>query len=225
MFITNLDYNEVVEYAHGGEKPILVLHDPNPVPAGCAVDLATGDLAVSSLGSGTGGGVAIYKGARGTPRTYTDPVFKEYFLCAYDDKGNLFVDGQDNYGAFKFAELPEGRKTFTNITLNQGIGFPGGVQWDGKHVAVGDQNFPVIYQFAIKGSSGDEEGKTSLGSGAGDVFQFFVLGSRVIVPNQCKASCTGNVLYYEYPAGGTATKTIMKDVRYPHGAVVSKANT
>lgn len=65
VFVTNLDNAQIVEYAHGGKKPILVLHSPSSDPAGCAIDPTTGDLAVSSLGFGPYGSVAIYKRARG----------------------------------------------------------------------------------------------------------------------------------------------------------------
>ena len=37
----------IVEFAHGGSKPISVLSDSGEVPAGCSVDLTTGDLAVA----------------------------------------------------------------------------------------------------------------------------------------------------------------------------------
>jgi hypothetical protein len=228
VFVTNLDDRQIVEYAHGIKKPILVQDNPTSQPAGCAIDPTTGNLAVSSLGFGSSspGTVAIYRHAHGIPVTYQNSDIEEFFLCGYDDKGNLFVDGLDFDGQFKFAELPKGGTTITSVTLNQGIVFPGGVQWDGKYVAVGDQNYPVIYQFTIKGSSGTEVGKISLGSDAWDVFQFFILGRRVIAPNECKPSqCyPGDVLFFSYPAGGTATKTITNSVRYPGGAVVSKAD-
>lgn len=61
------------------------------------------------------------------------------------------------------------------------------------------------------------------GSDVEGVGDFFILGFTLIAPNQCKGSCTGNVLFYNYPGGGLPTKTITKGVRYPHGLVVSKA--
>ena len=55
-----------------------------------------------------------------------------------------------------FAELPKGGKSLQNITLNQTIGGPGGVQWDGKYAAIADQEAPGIYQFTVTGSVGME---------------------------------------------------------------------
>jgi hypothetical protein len=224
VFITNLDTEQILEYAHGGTKPIATLESPTADPYGCAIDPTTGNLAVSSLGFGTNGSVGIYKNARGTPTIYRDRSFQEYEFCGYDASGNLFVDGDNKDAAFEFAELPKGGGALKSVTLNQNIGWPGGVQWDGKYVTVGDQTAPVIYQFVIQGTSGTKVGSTSLGgSDVGAVAQFLILGHRLIVPNGCTGSCTGNVLYYDYPAGGEATKTITNGVRYPHGLVVSKA--
>jgi hypothetical protein len=226
IFITNLDTGQVFEYAHGGTKPLAVLKSPSADPAGCAIDPTTGNLAVSSLGSGRDGSVGVYKNAQGTPTIYRVKPFQEYWFCGYDTAGNLFVDGQNKDAVLEFAELPKGGEALQRITLNQSIGWPGGIQWDGKYVTVGDYNTPVVYQFVIQGTSGTKVGSTSLGGNdVSAVGQFFILGRRLIAPNLCTGSCTGNVLYYDYPAGGTPTKTITTGVRYPHGLVVSRAQT
>lgn len=223
VFITNLDNGEVVEYAHASKKPLAVLHSPSADPSGCAIDPTTGNLAVASLGFGSSGSVAIYKHARGNPVTYQNPTFQQYAFCGYDPKGNLFVDGVNADAVFVFAELKKGSSTLKSITLDQSIGWPGGIQWDGHYLAVGDQNAPsVIYQFEIERKRGKKVGTTALGTKVGAVAQFYIAGQELIVPNQCNTSCTGNVLYYPYPAGGAPTKTIAKGIRYPHGAVVSR---
>ena len=125
------------------------------------------------------------------------------------------------------AELPKGNGTFTNIGLNQSISLPGGVQWDGKYLAVADQNASVIYQFAISGGAGTAVHATPLGSPASDVFQFYIDGKTVIAPNDYSvgSKTAWNVLYYHYPAGGTPTRTITNVVHAPRGVVVSKAKT
>lgn len=85
----------------------------------------------------------------------------------------------------------------------------------------------MVRRFTISGYYGTEVGATTLGGGSDvtDISQFFITGGKLLAPNQCKGSCTGNVLYYHYPAGGSPTKTITDGVRYPHGVVVSKAPT
>jgi hypothetical protein len=220
VFITSSTFygtGTIFEYAHGGTQPIQTLNDPAGNPRGCSVDRTTGNLAVSNFASLSGGGsVSIYTNAQGTPTTYTDSAFYVYFFCGYDSSGNLFVDGRNSSSQFQFAELPKGQSTFTNISLNQNIGYPGGVQWHGKYVAVGDQDANVIYQFSVGASTGTKVGSTTL-DGAGDVVQFWIQGTRVIGPDSEKS----NVAFWPYPAGGQATKFITTDLSDPYGAVVS----
>jgi hypothetical protein len=65
VYIANLGYGRVYEYAHGGTKRINDID--SPVGAfGCSVDPTSGNLAISG-----GDGVAIYKHASGTPTVYS----------------------------------------------------------------------------------------------------------------------------------------------------------
>ena len=212
---------EVVEYAHGGTSPINTLSDPGYYPWDCAVDPTTGSLAVMNKRrqSSYGGDVLIYKNASGSPTVYTDPELPSPSFATYDDKGNLFVAGQDPGGQYAFAELPKGKKTFTNITLNVSIEAPGGIQWDGTYVAVVDQQASpsVIYHFTISGSNGTEVGSTTL-TRSDDLQQFWIQGGSVISPQ-------GTVVYfYDYPAGGEPIHTIYNgsgDLEDAFGATVS----
>jgi hypothetical protein len=224
VFIVDDGYYKIFEYAHGGTKRLATLQSPTKDPVGCSIDPTTGNLAVASLGFGSAATIAIYKNARGKPTTYQDSAIYQMYFCGYDDKGNLFVDGisAPGSGNFALAELPKGTSTFTNIAVSQYIAYPGGVQWDGKHVAVGDQNTPVIYQFAISGSNGTKVGTTPLGSGAQYVKQFWIQSQTVVAPNVTSGSAS-NVLLFKYPAGGSATKRITKGVIAPQGTVVSLA--
>jgi hypothetical protein len=219
VWITNQVPPEIIEYAHGGTSPIATLSDSG-YPAGCSVDPTTGNLAVTNTCSypscGTGS-VAIYVDAMGTPTLYTDPDITSYFFDSYDNKGNLFVDGINN-GPFQFAELPSGSGTFTNISLNESIGYPGGVQWVGTYVAVENQDTDVIYQFTISGSGGTEIGSTTL-SGTCDVPTFWIKGKTVVAPDECNIF----VGLWNYPAGGAPTKTL-NDFSQPVGAVLSKGS-
>jgi hypothetical protein len=231
VFVTNELGGTIVEYAHGGTNPTETLQAAAEHPLGCAVDPTTGNLAVTTFGAGgngSGGNLAIYSHAKSVPTTYTDPNVLRYYLCGYDDKGNLYVDGiSPGRGSFELAELPKGSSTFTNISLNQNISLPGGVQWHENSLAVADQNASVIYQFAISGSTGTEIHATPLGSPAFDVFQFYIDGATVIAPNAYSvgSKTSWDVLYYRYPAGGAPTRTITNVIHAPRGVVVSKANT
>jgi hypothetical protein len=224
VWITDLGHGRMVEYAHGGSKPLRILSGIGG--AGCAIDPTTGNLAVATLG----GTVYVYKNASGTPTPYSDPDIGRFYYCGYDDKGNLFADGegskQKSYSPFELGELVPGGSALKTITLNQVIGGPAGVQWDGRHLAVGDGETPVIYEFAIKRRQGTKVGTTPLGSTAEYITQFWIHGRTVIAPNQYSSGDKNlsDVLFYNYPSGGSAIKTIAKGVFFPHGAVVSKAN-
>jgi hypothetical protein len=223
VFITNTGDENVIEYAHGATKPSATLSDSNWFPIGCAVDPKTGNLAVTNFSSGSSGpgDVAIYAHAKGKAKhQYSDAAITGMLLCGYDASGNLFVDGfPTGSSGFAFAELPTGKSKFVNVTLNQSIQTPGGVQWDGKYVAVGDQSADAIYRFAVSGTKGTKAGTTPLNGGSA-VFQFWIDGTRVIGPD----SSSGDVKLWKYPAGGTAVKTI--DGLYaPLGTAVSKGQT
>jgi hypothetical protein len=218
VFITDLALSEIFEYAHGGKTPIQVLQSAAPDPAGCAIDPTTGNLAVTSLGRGLAGNVAIFPHASGAPTTYTDPNFYEYYFCGYDPSGNLYVDGQAGSGPFVLAELPKGGSTLKNLKLNQQVGWPGGVQWHGRYLAVGDQAKSAIYQFAVSGSHGALKGTTLLND-TSDVIQFWIEGHRVIGGDHPSSQ----VHYWDYPAGGNPTKTITRGVGGPDGMTVSLA--
>jgi hypothetical protein len=219
VWITSYVSQEIVEYAHGGTMPIATLSDPDEYPISCSVDPTTGNLAVGNIET-TGddqGSVAIYPDAQGTPTLYNDPGIDRIFFIDYDDAGNLFVDGRPySTGGFVLAELPEGSSTFMNISLDQSIGMPGGVQWNHNEIVVGDQQNPYLYRFRISGSSASEVGETAL-DGGDDVVQFYIDGGKVVGPN----ADTGNAMIWKYPKGGSATKTL-SGLSLPFGTVISK---
>jgi hypothetical protein len=225
--------NDVVEFKHGGTQPIATLIDPGESAISCAVDPITGNLAVTS-GSNISGGsgvVAIYAHGKGsTPQFYSDTQMFAIYWCGYDDKGNLFVDGQptsDGFG-FQLAELPKGKKALVNIKLTGGtINFPGQVQWDGKYLLIGDQEAQqsgdpessALYE--TTGATGKIVKKITL-KGSTDVSEYEVLGSTMLAPNALDGSLGGgDVLLYKYPAGGVATKKITGPFDDPIGLVVS----
>ena len=216
VFVTDHNALTIVEYAHGGTTPLATLIDTGEQPGGCDVDPLTGNLAVANVSTpySTPGNVGIYKHARGARQTRKDPAISFYEYCGYDDHGNLFVDGQQN-GTFAFAELPRNQRVFTNISLDQSIGYGGSVQWDGKHVAVGDYNANLIYQFDINGKTGTTVGSTSLGS-ASYAVQVLIHRGVVVGPN----ATGGSVMYWKYPVGGAPLKTI-GSLHQPWGVTIS----
>lgn len=227
--------HQILEYAHGSTTPTQTLDDPDGRVNGCSVDPITGNLAVTNFwGPYEGaGGVSIYPHGSGSPVSYTDSNIYYYYYCGYDNKGDLFVDGLGYGSTFGFAELPSGSSSLVDIGLDQTIYLPGGVQWDGEYLAVGDQvavkhSFTsTIYQFSISGSTGTEVGTTIL-TGSNQVAQFWLpkvdagkktgQATRVIGPN----GDGKDTLFWTYPAAGSPTKTISGE-QDPIGAVLSLA--
>jgi hypothetical protein len=225
VWVTDSSFGKIYEYRHGGMKAIHTLKDPEYVPYGCAVDPTTGDLAVANYSDASAreGDVAVYRKAKGTPKSYVGYGFYYYYDCGYDAKGNLYVDGLNDYGEnFEFGELAKGGAEIEDILLPNSIRFPGGIEWDGQYVAVGDNAGEAIYQYTFSKGKATLEGTTTL-TGAGNVGQFGIAGSTVVTPNQFFSKSGSGVLYYPYPAGGTATQTITNGVFYPFSAVISPA--
>lgn len=209
VWITDQAKGEVFEYAHGGTSPVNVLAANDPIA--CAANARNGDLAVSNLSAGQ---IEIFHNAAGTGTVVADANFARTTYLGYDKAGNLFVDGYDASGNFRYAELPSGGSSFTDITLSQTPAGAGNVQWDGSYMAIGDTGL-TIYQ---------TQGSTvvnSLTLDSGCVEQFYIVGGtsnrRVIAP-----SCDGNANIFPYPAGGSPVKKITGGLFIPFGAVLSK---
>jgi hypothetical protein len=168
VWVVDHEPARIIEYAHGASEPSRTLTDAGKRVISCSVDPVTGDLAVTNFSSnGLGqGSFSIYKRATGTPRIYKDKSLYRDWYCSYDNQGNLFVDGTSGpTSGFQLAELAHGSTKFTNITLDQAISSPGGVQWDGAYLAIADQDAlkeTVVYQFALNGSVGTEVSSTQL---------------------------------------------------------------
>jgi hypothetical protein len=221
VFVDNS--REMLEYAHGGTSPIATLDDSGAYPTVCSIDRVTGDLAVANRGDKKG--ISIFTHARGRPTIYVDPKIEVVYFCGYDNHGNLYLDGFGPRGSrFAFAELPHGSHAFTEITLDQTIRWPGGVQWDGRYIAVADIGIKnrgsVIYHFAINGHHGTKVGSTPLGSSR-EVLQFWIDPPNVIGPDN-GGDYGSAVKFWAYPAGG-APKRSLQGFDSPWGATVSKA--
>lgn len=228
IFVTEFNANAVLEYAHGGSSPIASLYDPGQ-PVACSFDRRTGNLAVTNEygPSGGYGNIEVYASAQGSPQTYyTDPyIMPAIQYCAYDDHGNLFISGATNYRQFMLAEMPRNKTAFKYLTLNQYINTGGGLEWDGRYLALGDEasNPSVIYQLSISRKVATVVSTTTL-DGTSRVRTFLIpeLGSDGVQGTQVIApSIFGPIGFYNYPGGGSPTMTISQN--QPYAAVVSKA--
>lgn len=148
------DYNGVAEYAHGGTTAIKRKSFTWDL-TGCSVDPKTNDLAV--VAAGKTGTVFVWSSDHPKLRTYHTKSIYALRYCGYDENGNLFVDGVEQYNRDKFVlfELPADGSKLNMVSLDRKIGNAGQVQWDGRYMTIQDRDAPYhIYQIKISGSAG-----------------------------------------------------------------------
>jgi hypothetical protein len=207
-------HGQIDEYAHGGVSPIETLSDP-AAANGCAIDPTTGNLAVTNwagqAGSYDHGDVAIYPNAQGTPTLYYTSTIYWYLYCAYDDNGDLFVDGYAEGGPYPLAVLPTGSTSFLNVTLDQESFEPGSLQWlNGDLLITGgtSNKSPIeLYTVQISGTTGTIVEATTLKSkrrAAPLYAQFWTQGGSVIGPSHSD----NRLEFWKYPTGGRPMRAI-----------------
>lgn len=213
VFVSDEQKGEIVEFPHGGSKPIRTLSD-NQGPNGCSVDPVTGNLAVAnSLGS-----VWVYPKAQGKPKVHNDPQFISAYYCSYDNSGTLFVDGAgySNFNYYAAFALLFRNGRFENISLDMDLPSPGQVRWDGGYFAVANQSNATVYHVWIIHGYGVVRRITQLSNvGVGG---FWIQDKTLIDPR-------GNLYYVRYPGGGPPIKTIHHGVTNAVSAAVSLVPT
>jgi hypothetical protein len=202
VFVTDFEAQEVLEFAHGGTRPIAILNDSGYWPFSCSVDPLTGNLAVANQKTATGGpgNIAVYANARGMPAYYSDPQIPILSFCGYDGAGNLFVDGVS--GSSDFAELPKGVETFQNVALSF---HPEAIQWDGQYLGVAaaaKNETSLIYRLNISNGKAKVAGSVPLTRGSHRVdLVFFWIDQKKVV-----GTFNGHIGTWKYPQGGAPTK-------------------
>lgn len=204
---TNASYpGYIYEFAHGGTQPIETLTDPGPGYAqSCSVDPTTGNLAVAN-----GLDVAVYPEAQGTPIVYEASEVGAWD-CAYDDSGDLFVDGHSYQD--KIAELPAGGTNFSNIALSEPI-ITRHLQWRGKSLLLQEPPLSAkgpyqIFKVRISGSNGIVSGPLTLYGenkhrATGNV-EFSLFRKTIVMPDGPGYSL---INLWHYPKGGKPYKVI-----------------
>jgi hypothetical protein len=224
VFITGYNGHDVLVYSHGASQPWALLMDPG-YPSGCSVDPRTHNLAVANVfdRSAGAGNVAIWTAAiawGGPTFVYSNLPFLEPAWCSYDDKGNLFVDGQDySKHQVRLAELPKGATSFERISLKISLGWPPGkVQWDGKYVSIAVGN--VIYRLSFSGSKGHVVGSTQLPS-RWSLQGYTIVGAspKGARKRSLIGTAGGKIGVFQYPSGSGPSLTIPQN--YPLDPVVS----
>jgi hypothetical protein len=258
VWITDVADRVVDEYAHGGSTPLKQLSASLGEPVGCSVS-PNGDLAVSSDSSlqalkhhalpfSTQSGVLVYKNASGSPVSYTNADCDDPASPGYDDKGNLYAEGEEflSYSNVKgnVCELPAGGTALGVIPFLRRDGKKqvgpigdGSIMWDGEYLMVTlalDQTRLVEAKELTNGSLQVVRGMRPLDSDCewgNELRQVFVVGKKNTPVNRSRAtvavagneltlgSCYDDFNAFAYPAGGRQLWSL--DVRYAFGESVS----
>ncbi|HET6276793.1 MAG TPA: hypothetical protein VFE16_12755 [Candidatus Cybelea sp.] len=237
IWITDLDRDEVIEYAHGGTTPLKTLPTKGGAD-GCSV-APNGNLAVSNLTTTSGGGtIAVFKRATGHPLIYSSSTCSQPSPPGYDSKGNLYLTTW--FSAMNYVcELPaHGTSLRTvKITGSYGTFTSTSVMWDGEHLALTalGRTEQVIMNRVTESRSGDLTvvGQTTLtdpcASRGPEVLEPFIVGKKNTPDNNVEgtsvvggvASCYNRVDTWHYPAGGEPARTIPKAPKWPYSQGVS----
>ena len=234
VYISNFGSENVVEYAHGGSSPINTF-STNGYTIGCSVDKA-GDLAADNFYTPSGAGdLQIFPHGGGSPANYSSSDCYDMWGPAYDKNGNLFVEGE--YSSTHTCELPSGGSSIA--TLNgPTIYFPGSPVWDGKQIALTDQEatgtfLTGLYQVSLSGSTLTKTGETDLSdtcyNNYVDTVVPFVVGKKNTPINKKMGKsviggnlwCEGTFETWKYPAGGTPSSSLAGAPLEAYGSSIS----
>lgn len=195
------DNGYIYEFSHGGKSPITALDDTGNPLAGCAVDPATGNIAVAGAA-----GVAIYPGSiQDKPKLYKLKGIGSFFLATYDNQDDLFVMAREKSGSVdELVELPSGRSKLINLPLNEEL-YPTALQWDGTYLALTEpagkkETSPTVDRVQTSGSGAKVISSVTF-KGIGGRFAGWVslIVGKTIILNYHQWQRLG---IGKYPAGG-----------------------
>ena len=214
--------SQMVEYTHGATQPTTQLF--SYPPQGCAVDAASGDLAVVGYRDNTGKQhLEVYAHARGLPQTYTSHILKTWYYCSYDSTGDVIVQGDvsTGYGDAGYAELLKGHKQFTAVNITTRYS-SGGVQWDGKYFVMGYYNDYQLWRYSIVNGNATFIDNIDLPTQPYWFQNFWLAGKTIFASSIAEGvGSSGPIIAgYPYPAGSPVEHAFVTAV-YPYAMTVS----
>lgn len=241
VYMTNFGNGSVDEYKPGGTSPIKTW-STNGYAIGCSVDKA-GDLAVTDFYTSTGAGqVEVFAGGgtKGTSFSDSSACYYEW-TAGYDNKGDLLLVGE--YSRIEVCEVPSGGKSMQADSFNGTDDFPGGTMWDGKYIALGDQEANGTYETSLLQSTVSGSSVTLVNAvvltdscygNYVDVVDPFVVGKKPTPINKkegkvvvggnlwCTDAGAGKVDFWAYPGGGSPSGSLSSSPYEPYGQAVTK---
>jgi hypothetical protein len=214
LYVADLNNSRVQVYAAGFASPPTTLSDPGQQPIDVDSFANGAYLAVTnySTTSGGPGSVSIFKGST-LQRTITYSTLQEAFFCAFDGKGNLYLDGLDANGNSVVGEVPHatsGGSTFEQLTTTNTFGAATGIQVTtaGGQIVIEDAGNKAIYTYdpPSGGSLGTPTQITLLGESENP--WTFAFTKNMTNLYTAENSLNGNALEYAYPTGGAPVSTL-----------------
>ena len=237
VFVDNTGTTQVLEISRTGSI-LNTFTDTYGYPIGCAIDPATGNLAVADIFGFYGAGqVVIWPGANpsATPTTVSNPSQYFYYFDGYGPGSSLWVSGRNSYGTYMLSDC--GASSCSTISLSGGtIYFPGAVQWDGTRgqwvlfdQLCGDTEAAWSYPVSSSGVLGSATTYDNLsGSAVCDLAQGAITGdSHKFVVGSDYEGChftSSSSDRWAYTAGGSPTNSVsypFTSYALPDGAAVS----
>ncbi|MGC1381067.1 MAG: hypothetical protein WA814_08605 [Candidatus Baltobacteraceae bacterium] len=232
VYIADYAGQQIVEFAHGGTKPIAKFDDAPDSPYSCWVDPTSGNLAVANYDSSQSGNIAIW--SNGNRVTYGDSKIGGFQFCAYDDHGTLLAtNGYAQYPyTSSFAWLPKNGTKLVDVNLPGPYGWTWGelegLDWDGLYFVLdtGDR----LYRESLSHGQAYYVGYTS--TSASDWYQSGPHGfytpagasraTQVFEGMRFEGSGAYEVAFWKYPAGGSSPiATLKHGLDAPFGVAVS----
>jgi hypothetical protein len=227
VYIANFDGEDVVEYAHGGTKVLKTYELSGGTLIGCSVD-SKGDLAVTSFDPGA---VTVFAGGNPKKGTNYSGVCTYMWSMGYDHSGNLIGVGETSSGGRAYCALLSGARSISSLSFSGTIDFPDGTMWDGKYIALGDQEaggtFDTgAYPSTLTGSTlspvGSEVTLTdTCYNDYADILNPFIVGKKntpvndtqgkVVVGTNTWCGDGGYIEFWHYPQGGKPFKGYSQD--------------
>lgn len=210
VFVTQV--RAIAKYQHGGTEPVETYKLDAGSVYSCSVNPKTLDIAVVVFCiRGCGEEVVILR-KHGPRRRYHVATLPSLLYCAYDDQGNLFVDGY-NGTQFGLAELRNGAHHFIGISMKKQINYPAQIQWDGQYLAIETRIHPVVYRVAISGSEASIVGRVRLDGIGYKATQSWIEDGIIAVPSAAYNKRPMELFFWNYPAGGQPIKIIKGFIR------------
>ncbi len=209
----------IAKYEHGATTPVQTYKVAGSAYS-CSVNPKTHDLATVVFCIRVCGEELVVLRDQGRHRDrYQVAPLGTLLYCAYDNKGDLFVDGY-NGTQFGLAELPKGAHRFVAVSLKKHIKYAAQIQWDGEDLAIETRVNPEIYRVAISGSQGRIVGHTRLEGIGYRASQSWIGDGMIVVPSAPYSKRPMELFFYNYPAGGQPVKIVTGFIRGGNHAMV-----